>query len=55
MMEQNLRRALAISNGDVHILYGSGITIGLWIAAVVMLVVPLLLRWRRNNKLIPMP
>jgi len=55
MMEQNLRRALAISNGDVHILYGSGITIGLWIAAVVMLVVPLLLRWKRNNKLIPMP
>ncbi len=55
MMEQNLRRALAISNGDVHILYGSGITIGLWIAAAVMLVVPLLLRWKRNNKLIPMP
>ena len=55
MMEQNLRRALAISDGDVHILYGSGITIGLWIAAVVMLVVPLLLRWKRNNKLIPMP
>jgi putative tricarboxylic transport membrane protein len=55
MMEQNLRRALAISNGDVHILYGSGITIGLWIAAVVMLVVPLLLRWKRNNKLIPTP
>ena len=52
MMEQNLRRALAISNGDLHILYGSGITIGLWIAAVVMLVVPLLLRWKRNNKLI---
>lgn len=52
MMEQNLRRALAISNGDTAILYGSGITIGLWIAAVVMLVVPLLLRWKRNNKLI---
>ena len=55
MMEQNLRRALSISNGDVGILYGSGITIGLWIAAAVMLVVPLLLRWKRNNKLIPMP
>jgi putative tricarboxylic transport membrane protein len=55
MMEQNLRRALAISNGDTAILYGSGITIGLWIAAVVMLVVPLLLRWKRNNKLVPMP
>lgn len=55
MMEQNLRRALAISNGDLHILYGSGITIGLWIAALVMLVVPLLLRWKRNNKLLPLP
>jgi len=55
LMEQNLRRALAISNGDVHILLGSGITIGLWVAAAVMLVVPLLLRWKRNNKLIPTP
>jgi putative tricarboxylic transport membrane protein len=52
MMEQNLRRALAISNGDLHVLYGSGITIALWIAAVLMLVIPLLLRWKRNNKLI---
>jgi putative tricarboxylic transport membrane protein len=52
MMEQNLRRALAISNGDTTVLYGSGITITLWVAAVFMLVVPLLLRWKRNNKLI---
>ena len=52
MMEQNLRRALAISNGDPHVLYSGGITITLSIAAVVMLVVPLLLRWKRNNKLI---
>jgi len=55
MMEQNLRRALAISNGDVRILYGSGIAVGLWVAAAFMLVVPLVLRWRRNNKLVPMP
>jgi putative tricarboxylic transport membrane protein len=55
MMEQNLRRALAISNGDLHPLYGSGITIGLWIGAVLMLVVPLWVRWKRNNKLIDMP
>jgi putative tricarboxylic transport membrane protein len=52
MMEQNLRRALAISNGDTSVLYGSGITVTLWVAAVFMLVVPLLLRWKRNNKLI---
>ncbi len=55
MMEQNLRRALAISNGDLHPLYGSGITIGLWIGAVLMLVVPLWVRWKRNNKLIDIP
>ena len=40
MMEQNLRRALSISNGDAGILVGSPITIGLWTAAVLMLVVP---------------
>jgi putative tricarboxylic transport membrane protein len=40
MMEQNLRRALSISNGDTAILVGSPITIGLWTAAVLMLVVP---------------
>jgi len=55
MMEQNLRRALAISNGDLHILYASGITISLWVAALLMLVIPLRLRWKRNNKLVPMP
>jgi putative tricarboxylic transport membrane protein len=55
MMEQNLRRALAISNGDLHVLYGSSITITLWIAAVLMLVIPLWIRWKRNNKLIDMP
>lgn len=40
MMEQNLRRALSISNGDVAILFHSPIAIGLWIAAVLMLVGP---------------
>jgi putative tricarboxylic transport membrane protein len=52
MMEQNLRRALAISNGDTSVLYGSGITVAMWMAAAFMLVVPLWLRWKRNNKLI---
>jgi putative tricarboxylic transport membrane protein len=52
MMEQNLRRALAISNGDTSVLYGSGITVAIWAAAAFMLVVPLWLRWKRNNKLI---
>lgn len=44
MMEQNLRRALSISNGDALILVASPIAIGLWIAAVLMLVVPTVLR-----------
>lgn len=44
MMEQNLRRALSISNGDSGILVGSPITQGLWLAAVLMLVVPVTLR-----------
>lgn len=51
MMEQNLRRALSISNGEVGILVGSPITIGLWTAAVLMLVVPLGLRWRARRTL----
>ncbi len=44
MMEQNLRRALSISNGDALILVASPIAIGLWSAAVLMLVVPTALR-----------
>ncbi|PKO74845.1 MAG: tripartite tricarboxylate transporter TctA [Betaproteobacteria bacterium HGW-Betaproteobacteria-15] len=44
MMEQNLRRALSISNGDASILVGSPITIGLWVAAALMLVVPIGMR-----------
>lgn len=46
MMEQNLRRALSISNGDASILVGSPITIGLWVAAGLMLLVPLAMRLR---------
>lgn len=44
MMEQNLRRAPSIGNGDVDILVQSPISIGLCIAAVLMLVEPLGLR-----------
>jgi len=50
MMEQNLRRALSISNGDAGILVGGPITIGLWTAAVLMLVVPVVLRWLAANR-----
>ena len=44
MMEQNLRRALSISNGDAAILVESPISLGLWTAALLMLVVPMALR-----------
>jgi len=44
MMEQNLRRALSITNGEVHILYGSAVTQGLWAAAVAVVVVPMAMR-----------
>jgi putative tricarboxylic transport membrane protein len=44
MMEQNLRRALSITNGELGILVESPISKGLWTLAVVMVVVPPLLR-----------
>lgn len=47
MMEQNLRRALPISNGDPAILLASPVSKGLWVAAALMLVVPLVLRLRK--------
>ena len=52
MMEQNLRRALSISNGEVSILFSSPISIGLWVAAIAMLVGPRLAKAfeaRRNR------
>ena len=48
MLEQNLRRALSISNGDVGILFESPITIGLWALAIAMLTIPPLLRRRKK-------
>jgi putative tricarboxylic transport membrane protein len=50
LMEQNLRRALSISNGDVSILFNSPVSIGLWIAAGLMLVVPIALRLLARRK-----
>lgn len=44
VMEQNLRRALSITNGEFSILFESNISIGLWIAAVLVGVVPPLMR-----------
>ena len=47
MMEQNLRRALAISDGNLMIIVQSPITWVLWVLSVLALAVPLLLRRRK--------
>jgi putative tricarboxylic transport membrane protein len=44
MMEQNLRRALSITNGEVGILFESPISKGLWVLAAAMVLVPPLVR-----------
>ena len=53
MMEQNLRRALSITNGDVSILVESPISIGLWLGAFAMVAVPPLLRLLQRRRLPP--
>ena len=42
MLEDNLRRAMALSGGDLAILVGSPLASGLWIACVVVLLWPVL-------------
>lgn len=44
MMEQNLRRALSITDGELSILWESPISIGLWICAALMVIVPIIYR-----------
>lgn len=44
MMEQNLRRALSMTNGDAGILIESPISTGLWVGAAAMVLLPPLLR-----------
>jgi putative tricarboxylic transport membrane protein len=44
LMEQNLRRALSITDGEVSILWASPISIALWICAVVTIIVPVVYR-----------
>ncbi|NHN77910.1 tripartite tricarboxylate transporter permease [Azotobacter chroococcum] len=47
-MEQDLRRALSISNGELEILWSSGIAQGTWALVALMLALPLLRLWRRR-------
>ena len=42
-MENNLRRALTISNGDWWVLIESPLAKGLWIAAIVGFIAPLII------------
>ena len=52
MAEQQLRRALAISQGDVTVLVGSPIAIILLVLAVCAVVVPLILRARGKGRVL---
>lgn len=51
MMEQNLRRALSITNGEISVLFRSGVSMGLWTAALAVVVVPQSLRYLRRKRL----
>lgn len=53
MMEQNLRRALSITNGELGILVESPISMGLWAGAAIMLVVPPVMRLLARRKPAP--
>ncbi|MCR1828137.1 tripartite tricarboxylate transporter TctA [Pseudomonas indoloxydans] len=50
LMEQNLRRALSISNGELGILFASPITWGVWTLIVGMIALPFYRSWRKRNQ-----
>jgi putative tricarboxylic transport membrane protein len=50
VMEVNLRNALAISGGDIAILFQSKISLVLWTLAVAVAVLPMLLGWRAKRR-----
>ncbi|MBD9398374.1 tripartite tricarboxylate transporter permease [Pseudomonas sp. PDM11] len=49
LMEQNLRRALSISNGELSILFSSPITWGVWALIVAMIALPFYRTWRKRS------
>ncbi|HCT4585299.1 TPA: tripartite tricarboxylate transporter permease, partial [Enterobacter hormaechei] len=55
MLEQNLRRALSISNGNMGILWESSVTKILLAMAIMVIVVPPVLRWVRRRQHKPQP
>jgi putative tricarboxylic transport membrane protein len=52
MAEQQLRRALAISQGDITVLFHSWIAIGLWVLAIAAVVVPMIMRARGKGEVL---
>lgn len=50
MMEQNLRRALSMTDGDVRVLFSSPVSISLWVAALAVVIVPQALRRLRKAR-----
>ncbi|KQW29528.1 tripartite tricarboxylate transporter TctA [Rhizobium sp. Root274] len=50
VMEVNLRNALAISGGDISILFQSKISLVLWALALAVAVLPALLGWRAKRR-----
>lgn len=51
MMEQNLRRALSMTDGAVHILFDSNISKGLWAVSFFIVAVPPFMRYLRRRKM----
>ena len=52
-MEDNLRRAMVLSDGDWMYLFASPVSIGLWIAAILGFIAPLFLRGFLRKPAIP--
>jgi putative tricarboxylic transport membrane protein len=49
MMEENLRRALSLSNGELGILWGSPIALAVWGLVAVMIALPIWRAWRARQ------
>ena len=54
MMEQNLRRALSMTDGALHVLIDSNISKGLWAVSLIIVFLPPLLRYLKRRKKIAM-
>ena len=52
LAEQQLRRAVAISQGDPSVLFHSWIAVVLWLLAASAVLVPLYLRWRGRGQML---